>query len=161
MDQARAFQRLSSEFGLTQEQMALRTGKDRATVANLMRLNKLCADGQAFIQSGKISFGHGRALATIEDEKLQFELVHKIVKQELNVRETELLVASYLAPGLMKREPEKPAAEVDPNVKDAIEQLQRILGLKVQIKDRKGRGRVIIDYANLDDFDRLLTQLLK
>jgi len=158
MEQARAFARLSNEFNLTQEEIALRTGKDRASVGNFMRLVKLPLDVQQFIEYGSLSFGHGRALLALETEDQIRRVALMVVQRTLSVRLTEELVQQTLNPTPTER---KNPAPVDPNVREACGQLQQILGMKVQIKDRNGRGRVIVDYANLDDFDRLMTLLLK
>ena len=158
MEQARAFARLSNEFNLTQEEIALRTGKDRASVGNFMRLVKLPEDVQQFIEYGSLSFGHGRALLALETDDQIRRVALMVVQRTLSVRLTEELVQQTLNPTPTERKEPTP---VDPNVREACGQLQQILGMKVQIKDRNGRGRVIVEYANLDDFDRLMTLLLK
>jgi ParB family chromosome partitioning protein len=147
MEQARAFERLSREFHMTQEQIAVRTGKDRATVANFMRLLKLPPTVQVRVEAGELSFGHARALLAFEHAEEVEKAAHRVVNLSLSVRQTEAYVQSL---------PEPP---VDPNVREVEERLQRALGLKVHIEDRKGRGKVIIEYARLEEFDTLLEQL--
>jgi ParB family chromosome partitioning protein len=159
MEQARAFERLSREFHMTQEQMAVRTGKDRASVANFLRLLRLPAGVQARVESGELSFGHARTLLALEHAEEMEKAAQKIAALSLNVRQTENYVQGLLHP---ERNPKKePRAEppIDPNVRDAQDRLQRALGLKVHIEDKNGRGRVIIEYARLEDFDTLLEQL--
>jgi ParB family chromosome partitioning protein len=160
MEQARAYERLSREFKLTQEQMAVRTGKERATVANFLRLLRLPLAVQGLIEIGKLSFGHGKVLLALEDGEQVQTVVEQIIKADLSVRQTELLVQGMINPE-KKVAKAKPAEVLDPNVRDALEQLQRILGLKVRIEDKNSRGRVIIEYSNVDDFDTIITALLK
>jgi ParB family chromosome partitioning protein len=156
MEQARAFERLSREFHMTQEQMAQRTGKDRATVANFLRLLKLPSSVQVRVESGELSFGHARALLAFEHAEEIDKAAQRVVALSLSVRQTENYVQGILHPeGKPKKDP-KPKPPLDPNVRDAQQRLQRALGLKVSIEDRNGRGKVIIEYARLEDFDALM-----
>ncbi len=159
MEQARAFERLSREFHMTQEQMAQRTGKDRATVANFLRLLKLPSSVQARVESGELTFGHARALLALEHAEEIEKAVQRIVDNSLSVRQTESYVQGMIVPTRKGKKGSKPAPQVDPNVRDAQEQLQRALGLKVTIEDRNGRGKVIIEYGRLEDFDALMERL--
>jgi ParB family chromosome partitioning protein len=158
LEQARAFDRLSREFHMTQEQMAQRTGKDRATVSNFLRLLKLPESVQARVESGELSFGHARALLGLNQHPGIEKAAQRVVSLSLSVRQTESYVQSLLYPERAKKEP-KPEPPVDPNVREVAERLQRVLGLKVRIEDHSGRGRVVIEYASLADFDALLEQL--
>ena len=158
MEQARAFERLSREFHMTQEQMAQRTGKDRATVANFLRLLKLPVAVQGKVEAGELSFGHARALLALDAEAIE-KAAQRVGALSLSVRQTESYVQGILNPENANKKPAKPEPQVDPNVRDAQERLQRVLGLKVMIEDKNGRGRVIIEYARLEDFDTLLEQL--
>jgi len=158
MEQARAFERLSREFHMTQEQMALRTGKDRTTVSNFLRLLKLPERVQARVEAGELSFGHARALLALNHHPEIEKAAQRIAVLSLSVRQTESLVQSMLYPERNKKEPQ-PEPPVDANVREVEEQLQRALGLKVRVEDRNGRGKVIIEYATLADFDTLLEQL--
>ena len=159
MEQARAFERLSREFHMTQEQMANRTGKDRATVANFIRLLKLPSTVQTRVESGELSFGHARTLLAFEHAEEMEKAAQKIVERSLSVRQTEAYVQGLLHPEKATRKDAKPPPPVDPNVREVQTRLQSALGLKVQIEDSNGRGRVIIEYARLEDFDALLEQL--
>ena len=158
MDQARAFERLASEFHMTQEQIAARTGKDRVSVANFMRLLKLPANLQAQVESGQLSFGHARALLALRDHPDLEKVAGRVVALSLSVRQTESMVQNVLNPEQKVKE-RKPEPVVDPNVREVKERLQRALGLKVSIEDRNGRGKVIIEYSHLEEFDTLLEQL--
>ncbi len=159
MEQARAFERLSREFHMTQEQMAVRTGKDRATVANFLRLLRLPATVQTRVESGELSFGHARTLLGFEHAEEMEKAAQRIVALSLSVRQTENYVQGQLHPERAAKKEPKPEQPIDPNVREVEERLQRALGLKVHIEDHNGRGKVIIEYAKLEDFDTLLEQL--
>ncbi len=161
MEQARAFNRLSREFHLTQEQMAERTGKDRASVANFLRLLRLPDDVQQRIEAGELTFGHAKALLALPTPESVGAAVQKIISLGLSVRATESLVQHILNPESKIAAAEKPARVVDPNVRHAQEQLRQSLGLKVTIEDRKGKGRVIIEYGGINDFDSILNAIRK
>jgi ParB family chromosome partitioning protein len=159
MEQAHAFQRLSKEFQLTQEQMAERTGKDRASVSNFLRLLKLPDDVQMHVESGDLSFGHARALLALPPEQIS-KIAWKVVSLHLSVRSTEKYVQDLLNPEMVAKPVQLPEQRmVDPNVREAEDRLRRSLGLKVTIEDKKGRGKVIIEYAGVDDFDSILAAL--
>jgi ParB family chromosome partitioning protein len=159
MEQARAFERLAREFHMTQEQMATRTGKDRATVSNFLRLLRLPATVQGRVEKGELSFGHARALLSLEHAEEMEKAAQRVAGLSLSVRQTETYVQGLLHPEKAAKKEPKPEVPVDPNVREVQERLQRALGLKVQIEDHKGRGKVIIEYAKLEDFDTLLEQL--
>jgi len=159
MEQAHAFERLSKEFKLTQEQMAERTGKDRASVANFLRLLKLPEDVQLHVESGELSFGHARALIALPPEQVS-KVAWKVIHLNLSVRSTEKYVQGIINPEMVAKPADVPEARmVDPNVREAEDRLRRSLGLKVKIEDKSGRGRVIIEYAGVDDFDAILAAL--
>ena len=159
MEQARAFERLSREFHMTQEQMAIRTGKDRATVANFLRLLRLPSSVQLRVESGELSFGHARTLLGFEHAEEIEKAAQRILALSLSVRQTENYVQNLIHPERTAKKDPKPEPPVDPNVREVQEQLQRALGLKVHIEDHNGRGKVVIEYARLEDFDTLLEQL--
>jgi ParB family chromosome partitioning protein len=159
MEQARAFDRLSREFHMTQEQMAARTGKDRASVANFLRLLRLPVTVQSRVEAGELSFGHARTLLAFDHAEDIEKAAQRILRLSLSVRQTEVYVQGLLHPEKADKKDPKPEAPVDPNVRAVQERLQRSLGLKVHIEDHNGRGKVIIEYARLEDFDTLLEQL--
>jgi ParB family transcriptional regulator, chromosome partitioning protein len=159
MEQARAFERLSREFHMTQEQMAQRPGKDRTSVANFLRLLKLPSTVQARVESGVLSFGHARTLLAFEHAEEMEKAAQRIVSLSLSVRQTETYVQGLLHPEKAAKKDPKPQPPIDPNIREVQERLQRALGLKVNIEDHNGRGKVIIEYARLEDFDTLLEQL--
>src|SRR5580658_9615305 len=160
MEQARAYERLSREFKLTQEQMAQRTGKDRASVANFLRLLRLPEQVQGKVEAGDLTFGHARALLALENPETIVNAAQKVMALSMSVRQTESYVQGILNPEKREKgkEKENPLA-TDPNVREAEVRLQRALGLRVRIEDKNGRGRVIIEYSKLDDFDGLLEAL--
>lgn len=158
MDQARAFERLATEFHMTQEQIATRTGKDRVSVSNFMRLLKLPANLQAQVESGELTFGHARAILALKDHPDLEKVARRVIALSLSVRQTESMVQNVLNPERKAKDP-KPEPVVDPNVREVKDRLQRALGLKVNIEDHNGRGKVIIEYSKLEEFDTLLEQL--
>jgi ParB family chromosome partitioning protein len=159
MEQARAYQRLSQQFHLTQEQMATRTGKERASVANFLRLLRLPEPVQQKVESGELTFGHARTLLGLESAESITSAAQKVMALSLSVRQTETYVQGLINPETKQKKEDKPKPEVDPNVREAQDRLRRNLGLKVQIEDKKGKGRVIIEYSGLEDFDAILTAL--
>lgn len=162
IEQARAYARLHSDFHMTQEQIALRTGKERASVANFLRLLKLPESVQHQVEIGELSFGHARTLLGLSTPEQILSAAQKVMVLSLSVRQTESYVQGLMNPAAKPTKLQKLAAEQarqDPNVREAQDRLQRSLGLKVRVEDKRGRGRVVIEYANLDDFDALLKAL--
>jgi ParB family chromosome partitioning protein len=157
LEQARAFERLSRDFGLTQEQMAQRTGKDRTSISNFLRLLKLPVEVQMHVEKGALSFGHAKVLMMLDSTERQIEVAERVVREALSVRQTEELIYGMLNPE------ERPRRErqVDPNVRAAERDLEAALGLRVRIKDRGGKGKITIEYASLEDFDRVVEGLKK
>jgi ParB family chromosome partitioning protein len=160
MEQARAYQRLSQDFKLTQEQMATRTGKERASVSNFLRLLKLPEPIQQKVESGELTFGHARTLLALDSPESITSAAQKILALSLSVRQTESYVQGLINPEAKEKKKDKPDPQPeDPNVREAQDRLQRHLGLKVRIEDKKGKGKVIIEYAGLEDFDSIVTAL--
>ena len=160
MEQARAYDRLSRDFHMTQEQVAQRTGKDRATVANFLRLLRLPAPVQGKVETGELSFGHARALLSLDSAEEILKAMTKVVALSMSVRQTETYVQGLMDPERKRKKGEdKEKQPVDPNVREAQDRLQRQLGLKVRIEDKNGRGRVTIEYSRLEDFDALMSAL--
>jgi ParB family transcriptional regulator, chromosome partitioning protein len=161
MEQARAYERLAREFKMTQEQMAKRTGKDRASVANFLRLLRLPEVVQKKVEAAELTFGHARALLALDSPEDILKASQKVVALSMSVRQTESYVQGLLNPektAKAKKQEEQP--EVDPNVREAQDRLQRSLGLRVRIEDKNGRGKVIIEYARLEDFDALMERIV-
>jgi ParB family chromosome partitioning protein len=158
MEQARAYARLSSEFKLTQEQMAERTGKDRTSVSNSLRLLRLPEGVQRLVEAGELSFGHARALLGLQTPGTIEHVVKAILAKSMSVRQTEAFIHAMLNPE--QKQKTAPAVEArDPNVRDAEERMRRRLGLRVEISDKGGKGTVAIQYTNVDEFDAILSAL--
>jgi ParB family transcriptional regulator, chromosome partitioning protein len=158
IEAARAFERLLTEFQLTQEGVADRTGKDRTTIANAIRLLKLEPSIQDWIEEGKLSAGHGRALLAVADPQLRMRYAQRASRGGLTVRQIERLAArrarSAAAPA--------PAPQADANIRAALEELQRHLGTKVLLRERtKLRpGQLVLEYYDdgqlMNLYDRLI-----
>jgi ParB family chromosome partitioning protein len=139
--------------------MATRTGKDRVTVANYLRLLRLPASVQARVEAGELSFGHARTLLAFEHAEEMEKAAQRVVSLSLSVRQTEAYVQGLMHPERAAKKDANTETPIDPNVRAVQERLQRALGLKVHIEDHNGHGKVIIEYAQLEDFDGLLEQL--
>jgi ParB family transcriptional regulator, chromosome partitioning protein len=161
MEMAFAFERLSREFGLTQEEMSKRTGKDRTTVSNLLRLLKLPEEVKAALMRRELSFSHGKSLMAIEDETVLLAAAQRAIREGMSVRQTEELVNQlvWLGPAGEKEKRERQQKAEDPNVKAARMDLEARLGCRVKIQDHNGKGKVVIEYKTLEDFDRILEAL--
>jgi ParB family transcriptional regulator, chromosome partitioning protein len=160
IEQARAYQRLSNDFKMTQEQMAIRTGKERASVANFLRLLRLPDSIQQKVESGDLTFGHARTLLALDSPEAITAAAQKVMALSMSVRQTETYVQGLINPEAKeKKESKADTQPEDPNVREAQDRLRRTLGLKVRIEDKNGKGRVIIEYSGLEDFDSILTAL--
>src|SRR5271157_2239472 len=149
IDTALAFSTLSTEFALSPEQIGQRTGKDRTTVINFLRLLQLSEDLQQLVAERRLSAGHARCLLTLPTVALQREVAEKAVAQGWSVRQIERTTQKMMADRQPKHVDE---VQVDPNVKAAIQEMQRILGTRVRIleKAKKG-GKIEIEYYSPDD----------
>lgn len=151
---AAALQRLSQEFQLSHEELAQRTGKDRTTVTNLLRLLRLPQEVQALLADSKLSMGHARALLGLPEEEQQLVLAKKVVDQGLSVRQVEQLVKQLQAPADPKVKPTP-----DPNVAAAIARLEECLGAPVRLVEKGRKGRIEINYGSPEELDRLYSLL--
>lgn len=163
IEKATAFSELKSNFGLTQEQIAAKVGQDRSTIANTLRLLDLPEEVQDFVSRGTISMGHARSLLSLKDPKKQIALSEKIVKDDLSVREVELIVSGKekhvyplkvpmgikLAHTLIK----------SPQILDLEDKLRRIVGTKVSIMEKNGKGKITIEFSNNAQFESILAKL--
>ena len=154
---ALTYQRFLEELEMTQEQLSQRIGKERSTITNAIRLLKLPPVIQDAIRNGIISAGHGRAILSLDDEKLQFELLAMIIKEKLNVRQAELLANSLKNP---KQKKETQQKENIPNhYKKVQKNLSDLLDLKVEIKTASNgkKGKLILDFKNEKELENILT----
>jgi ParB family chromosome partitioning protein len=156
MEQARAYERLAREFGLTQEQMSVRTGLERSSIANFLRLLKLPSSVQNKLEQDQITLSHAKYLMALDSPAEAERLADRIVEHGYSVRQTEEMVAALTRP---RSKAPKPERVVDPNVREAENALQRALGVRVTIEDREGRGKILIEYSSIEDFDRILDAL--
>jgi ParB family transcriptional regulator, chromosome partitioning protein len=154
LEAASAYARLKEEFHLTQEEVARRVGKDRATVANSLRLLKLPSSVRDRIRTGELSGGHARALAALSSADDQERLAEEIVRRALSVRQTEKRVAAMSRPGGLKREHRR-----DPLTRDAEEKLSRRLGTRVKIVRRRRGGRIEIVFGSEEELIGLYEKL--
>jgi ParB family chromosome partitioning protein len=152
IDEALAYRRLTVDHGLTQEQVAAAVGKDRASVANQLRLLRLPDDVRQDVASGALSTGHAKALLALDDPEAIRKAAAQVRTRSLSVRETEGLVKRLLAP-----EPpdEAPPAPTDVHTREAEERLRVALGTRVGIKRRGKGGRIEIEFVNEDELIRL------
>jgi ParB family chromosome partitioning protein len=158
IETAVAFDRLSRELNLSYEEIGSRTGKDRTTITNLVRLLQLPADIQELIAERRLSAGHARCLLSLPTAALQREVAERSIARGWSVREVERLTKRMLE----TRQP-KPVdeAEQDPNVKAAIQEMERVLGTRVRIVEKaKQKGRIEIEYYSADDLDRIYTAIM-
>lgn len=153
-----AFEKLATDLGLSHEEIGQRTGKDRSTITNMLRLLRLPGDIQIMLAEKRLSMGHAKALLGLLDEDLQREIAEKAAAQGLSVRQVEQMVQKLT----QVRDPKKQAEpEIDPNVKAAIRELENALGTKVRIIERApGKGRIEIDYFSNDDLDRIYSVIV-
>jgi len=158
IEQARAFDRLMRDFSLTQEDVAGRTGKDRATVANAVRLLKLETSIQEMIEAGKLSAGHGRALLAVENPEQRRQLAQRAANGGLTVRQVEAIAARK--PAAKK---DQPATALDPNTRAALEELERALGTRVSLQPKAGKraGRLLIEYYDEAQLQGLYDRLTR
>jgi len=157
IETANAFDRMAKELNLSHEQIGERTGKDRSTVTNMVRLLQLPGDLQAMVANRRLSQGHARCLLGIPQE-LQREVAEKIVAQGLSVRQAEGLTQRMTETRKAKSPKE---VAVDPNVKAAIQELERALSTKVRIVEKGNHsGRIEIEYYSAEDLDRIYSTIV-
>ena len=169
IEEAEAYQRLLDEHGYTQEQLATRVGKDRATVANTMRLLKLPVNVRGRVADGSLPMGHARALLglLVADERPEGKaaaierLASEVVRKQLSTRQTEALVKRERSGGDKGAGKGKGATQESASVRDLTQRLERALGTRVRIAQKSNQaGTIEIDYASLDQLDGLLEKLL-
>ena len=157
IEEAAAYQELMDKFGYTQEQVAQKVGKERATVANLLRLLKLPLKAKEALQSGKISMGHARALLGVAEIEKQIFFVDRIAEEGWSVRELEMRVAAkrILKTGKKTRE----IKSLPPKYATVLDHLRRRLGTQVRLAPAGEKGKIIIEYYSEVDLDRICQSL--
>ena len=156
MEEAKAYSRLMGEFGLTQDLVSRSVGKDRSSIANILRLLSLPKDVQQFIESGAISLGHAKVLAGLSTVQAQLQLAQKIVSEQLSVRQVERMISGHKkgqGSGSKKEEPQR--------FGNLEEQFRKRLGTKVQVKAGTKGGQLIIHYFSDDELDRITSLILE
>jgi ParB family chromosome partitioning protein len=160
LEEARALERLISEFGITHQQAADAVGRSRAAVSNLLRLLELPPEITAFVERRELEMGHARALLGLTQRRQQIEVGALVAKKGLSVRETEALVRSMLARPGGGSAPAKESKALDPNVQRLQDELQEKLGALVEIQHTgSGRGKVVVSYHSLDELDGILAHI--
>lgn len=157
---AEALDRLLKEHGHTQETLATRVGKDRSTIANALRLLRLPHAVRERVVNGELSEGHARALLGAPDDATLAALAEKVVRGHLSVRQTEELVREAKAQKSGNKAGSKPGAGKTASVRDLETRLERRLGTKIDVRDKDGKGEIVVKYASLDDLDRILDIIL-
>jgi ParB family chromosome partitioning protein len=160
LEEAQAYEKLIVDFGLTQDEVARRVGKNRATVANMLRLLKLPAEVQQWVRDNKLSTGHAKALLSLSGPDAILDAAKRVIQGNLSVRHAEMLVGR-IAKG------ETPSGEAavdnveDPNVKAAIRALEQVIGTKVAIHESQGKGKIEIHFYSFEEMNRLYEGLLR
>jgi ParB family chromosome partitioning protein len=165
LEQAEAFRLLSKEFNLTQEEIGARVGMSRESVSNYMRLLRLPEEALQYLANGQIGFSEARQMLSLDDATKIPALAEEIVKKHMSVEQIEMIVSrmngwSDPVPGMPGQEKKKAGSRwQDPNVRAAQLELERALGVRVRIRDKKGKGKILIEYSNVDDYERVVGML--
>jgi len=157
IDKAQAYRRLTSRLSATQEDVARRLGLDRSSVANMMRLLDLPDEIQDLVRGGSMGMGHARALLPLGADGAQLDLAARIVREELSVRAVEEIVRRDRDPD--KAPKRRSQHRKTPQVRALEDELRALLGTKVSIQDRRGRGKIVIEYYSTEDFEGVLERL--
>jgi ParB family chromosome partitioning protein len=158
IEMAGAFERLGRELSLSPEELGRRTGKDRTTIVNSLRLLQLPSDLQLLVSERRLSAGHARCLLSLPSLELQREVAEKAVAQGWSVRQMERTTQRMMEGRKPKHVDE---VDTDPNVRAAIQEMERILGTKVRIVQKaKQKGRIEIDYYSIEDLDRIYAAIV-
>ena len=157
IEEAEAYRLLMQKLDLTQERLGERLGKSRAYIANTMRLLQLPRSVQDDIENGVISVGHGKVLAGLKDEELILKFTNIIKEKQISVRELEDLVKQVGT--AQAEEDKKTKREVNPHLEYVESNLKSYFGTKVKLKEKNGKGQIIIDYMTMDDLNRLLEMM--
>ena len=156
LDQAKGLMRLQREFNLSQEELGLAVGKSRSAVTNLLRLLNLASEVQALLEESKIEMGHARSLLALSNEQ-QLVCAKRVISESLSVRECEAMVAGISS---NKKKPNTKTKTPDPNTVALERELSEIFGSSVEIKhNKKGRGKLIVNFKNLDTLQGILDKI--
>jgi ParB family chromosome partitioning protein len=158
LEEAEAYRQLIEEHGLTQDQLAKRVGRQRSSVANVLRLLKLPAEIRRYVLTGELSMGHARAILGVVGSSAQTALARRVVKERLSVRECEELVRQAPAPAARRKKRPRKASYSTEEYR-LIESMQRRLGTKVDLRKSTKGGRVIIHYYSPEELDRIVNRI--
>jgi ParB family transcriptional regulator, chromosome partitioning protein len=161
MEEAEAYERLIADFGMTQEEVARRVGKNRATISNMLRLLKLPPEVQQWLRENRLSTGHAKALLSLNDLDAILDSAKRIIQGNYSVRQAEMLVSRYVNGGGVKDEPGGDPDVLDPNVRAAIHALEQCLGTKVTLRESGGKGKIEIHFFSFEEMNRLYEGLLR
>jgi ParB family chromosome partitioning protein len=164
MEQAEAFRVLSTEFQLTQSQIAARIGVSRETVSNYMRLLRLPEDVMQYLLEGKLSFSEAREMLALDTLEKISQVAKEAVEKHWKLEQIEARVREMNGFGSPTDDSEQKTSRgarwMDPNVRAAQTEMERTLGMRVRISDRNGKGKIVIEYATVDDYQRV-TEMLR
>lgn len=161
MEEARAYEKLIVEFGLTQEEVARRVGKSRVTVTNILRLLRLPPEVQAWIAENRLTTGHAKALLSLSDLSAIVDAARKMIEGSFSVRQAEGLVSRYNKTGAQEERDGGDSQPVDPNVKAAIDALEQAIGTKVSIQESGGKGKIELHFFSYEEMHRLYEGLMR
>jgi ParB family chromosome partitioning protein len=158
IEEAQAYERLIVEFGLTQEDVARRVGKNRATIANMLRLLRLPPEVQQWMMENKISTGHAKALLSLAGPDAILDAARKVIQGNYSVRQAETLVGRLTQPS--GKEHSAAPETIDPNVQAAVRALEQALGTKVTVQESGGKGRIELHFCSFEEMQRLYDGLM-
>jgi ParB family chromosome partitioning protein len=159
IEEAQAYDRLIVDFGMTQEEVARRVGKNRTTVANMLRLLRLPPEVQQWLRENRLSTGHAKALLSLSDLNAILDTARKIIQGNYSVRQTEILVARQAKAAA--DDSGNASTVIDPNVRAAIHALEQTLGTKVTVQEHEGKGKIEIHFFSFEEMNRLYEGLLR
>ena len=161
IEEAQAYERLIVDFGMTQEEVAQRVGKNRATIANMLRLLRLPPEVQQWLRENRLTTGHAKALLSLNDLDAILDSAKKIIQGNYSVRQAEMLVSRYSNGASGKDDPAVGHEAVDPNVTAAIHALEQALGTKVTMQESGGKGKIELHFFSFEEMNRLYEGLLR
>jgi len=160
LEQAAAFARLSTDFHLTQEAIGKRVGVSREQVSNYLRLLRLPREVLDALRNGDLTYSHARLLLSLGEESQIVKVARLVIAKKMSVALLEeKIIDSHIPKGDPEERPQSGARWVDPNVRAAQRSLEAVLGMRVRIRDRRGKGKIVIEYGTLEDFDRVVGML--
>lgn len=159
---AEAYDKLLKKFGYNQQELALKMGKDRTTVTNIVRLLKLPSEIKDLIRQEKLSMGHARSILSLGDEKIMIFTAHQVVEKKYSVRETENLIRKLLIKKQEESKKEGIKTIIEKKLEDFLDlknELSNIFGTKVDINNKNGKGKIEIRYYTKEEFERIIDLL--